>query len=200
MSKVEKIKAEYEEKLRLAEKEDAIERSLNMSLDVSCIGRGTYNKNKIEVYINKPWKLEDSSMLVDKEAMRTIFEVLPITENIENKDYDGLVAPCFVSTKCGYRDKYGEMRINWISGDYEISCNLKIDSELIDNFLHVQKRNVVDTESSTYVSIHESIADGVIPVVPVYNFKKKQISYYGGHNVLIDIDEIKRVLDYLMSL
>lgn len=133
----------------------------------------------------------------DVNDFRKCLELYPITGNIivyTGKGYIKL--PVDISTRKSWGDKNGKISLKYIHKEFVVWVYIDITEELMDIF-DVRKRDVTSSEISTYTSIHEALRRGHKPMVDVFNFKGKQIGFYGGSVTLIDIDEINRVMKIL---
>ncbi len=187
---IEKMKKEFEEKIRKAELENELN---DMSgLDLSIMGKGTYNKQKLRIWIRN----EQSSFL-ELNLVKDIFKKFPITDNIVDSDakFEGM-ALLYLRHSYGDRN-FGTLCVHYISGDYEI--NFDVDIFPISKEFTCRYRDTTDCENSTYTSIHESRARGYVPKVKSFGFNAKYISYYGGSSKLVDNSEVKRLIDVLIN-
>lgn len=133
----------------------------------------------------------------DVNDFRKCLELYPITENIFVYTGNGYIKlPVDISTSKSWGEKNGKISLKYIHNEFIVWVYITITEELMDIF-DVRKRDVTSSEISTYTSIHEARRKGYRPMVDVFNFKSKQIVFYGGHNELIDIDEINRIMRIL---
>lgn len=104
--------------------------------------------------------------------------------------------PYAIVSQKGYGDKFAELGVRWISNEYEVRMTLKIDDLLREEFFNVKRRCPVDSEVSTYTSIHTSHLIGK-DFIPVHDFKKGHLKYYGGVRLLLDKEEISRIIEFI---
>lgn len=194
---IEKMRAEFEEKIRLAE----LENKLNEGVE----GYEIHVNDKIVkdapysywINVRIPYKPRVGFV---EPSISDVADVLKRFQNTRDTVYDNRWSlPFVVHARRSYGDRYGILSLSWISGEYQVNCSLQIDgSDLYDEFFrNISFRPTTSSEDSTYVSIHQSRAEKICPVVPEYNFKAEQKCYYGGVKLLIDLDEIERLIEFI---
>ena len=148
-------------------------------------------KKLIRLYKNGPCKETDVN------DFRKCLKLYPITEDIFVYTGNGYIKlPVDISTSKSWGEKNGKIILKYIYNQFIVCVYITITEELMDIF-DARKRDVTSSETSTYTSIHEARRKGHRPMVDVFNFKSKQIGLYGGHNTLIDVDEINRIMKIL---
>lgn len=187
---IEKMKAEFEEKLRMAELENKLNEGvegyeLHLSKD-----------SKYRILVRLPYDTRTGFNEPSIEHMAEVLRNYPKTEDIVyDRKYN---LPYVIHARRGYGDRYGTLSLSWNSGEYVVRGSLQIDgTDLYDEFFEpVTLRPTTNSENSTYTSIHEAGLIGSY-VVPVYDFKAEQKSFYGGVNLLIDATEAERLIEFI---
>lgn len=130
--------------------------------------------------------------------LRECLKLYPITEeiivNVGNEKYMKL--PIEIESSRSWGDKSGKLSVQYVHDEYVMWISIPITGELV-NIFDIRDRDVNSCEYDTYTSVHEEIRAGYKPTVQVYNFKGEQAVFYGGHNKLIDVDEINRIMKIL---
>lgn len=195
---IEKIKREFTERLAIAELEN--------KLNEGCEGyyfhatkRGIYNRDaEFYIHVSLPSFSEHSAPTL--QQVREVLGKFPVTQMTT---HEGVCTNYLMNTSRHFGDKYGQLSILWQSGKYEVSVSLDIDTnkEMKDEFFRINKRETVESENSTYASIQRYDKQGnyLRYSVPVYDFKKKQKCFYGGHRLLEDNEEVQRIIDYILQ-
>lgn len=187
---IEKMRAELEETIRLAELENKLNEGvegyeLHLSKD-----------SKYRIWVRIPYDTRTGFNEPSIEHMAEVLRNYPKTEDIVyDRRYN---LPYVIHARRGYGDRYGTLSLSWISGEYEVRGSLKIDgSDFYEEFFKsIRHRQTTSCENSTYTSIHEGGLIGK-DIVPEYNFKAEQKCYYGGVRLLIDVDEIERLIEFI---
>lgn len=187
---IEKMRAELEETIRLAE----LENKLNEGVEGYELHLSKDSKYRILVRI--PYDTRTGFNEPSIEHMAEVLRNYPKTEDIVyDRRYN---LPYVIHARRGYGDRYGTLSLSWISGEYEVRGSLKIDgSDFYEEFFKsIRHRQTTSSENATYTSIHEG---GLIGknIVPEYNFKAEQKCYYGGVRLLIDVDEAERLIEFI---
>lgn len=189
---IEKMKAEFAENLELAELENKLSEGLK-GYSISVRKTNTL-RCKYSIWTSMDYVsgigFAEPTLAMGKEML----ERFPMTQEIlyDRKFY----LPYVLHSQKGYGDKFAELTVKWVSGEYEVRMTLKIDDRLREEFFNVTHRCPVDSEVSTYTSIHTSHLIGK-DVIPVYDFKKSQMRYYGGARLLLDREEISRIIEFI---
>ena len=189
---IEKMKAEFAEKLELAELENKLSEGLKgYSISV----RKTNTPGcKYSIYTTMDYVsgrgFVEPTLTMGKEML----ERFPMTQDTL---YDRKVnLPYVIHSRKSYGDKFAELGVRWISNEYEVRMTLKIDDLLREEFFNVKHRCPVDSEVSTYTSIHTGHLIGK-DFIPVYDFKKEHQKYHGGVRLLLDKEEISRIIEFI---
>lgn len=191
---IERMKAAFAEQLELAEKENELSEGLqNYSI---CVGKTNVQGCKYRIWMSMSYVsgvgFAEPTLAMGKEML----ERFPMTKNtLYDKKLD---LPYVIHSQNSYGDRYAELTIKWISGEYEVGACLKIDAQLREEFFNVSRRCAVDSEVSTYTSLHSEHLIGK-PCILVYDFKKEHVKYHGGVRLLTDRDEIARIIDFIKS-
>lgn len=193
---IEKMKAEFAMKLELAELENKLSEGLEgYSIYVREL-RPRTSGCKYAISMRMPYVpgqgFAEPTLAMGKEML----ERFPMTQDTL---YDRKVnLPYAIHTRKGYGDKFGELTVWWVSGEYEVRITLKVDDFLKEGFFNVNHRCPIDSEVSTYTSIIINQLYGKA-VIPVYDFKKSQMRYHGGVRLLLDKEEIMRIIEFIKS-
>lgn len=191
---IEKMKAEFAEKLELAELENKLSEGLK-GYSISAHKTNTPGC-KYSIWSSMDYVSGRGFMEPTLAMGKEMLERFPMTQDTL---YDRKVnLPYVIHTQKGYGDKFAELTIRWVSGEYEVHITLKVDDFLKEGFFNVNHRCPVDAEVSTYTSIHTGhLYDKAF--IPVYDFKKSQMRYYGGVRLLLDKEEISRIIEFIKS-
>lgn len=186
LNDIEKMRREFDEKLANAIKENELNEGIE-GYELR-INKGTIMMHKS--YIS-------GVVSPSREQISEVLRKFPMTEaTLYDKKYE---LPYVIHSSQHYGDKCGKLSIQWKYNEYTICVSMDIDKEIINEFFNVSKRETVDSENTTYASIQQYDKRGQICryYVPVYNFKQQQQKYYGGTNLLLDEEEIFRIVDYI---
>jgi hypothetical protein len=186
-----KMKAEFEEKLALAIKEN----ELNEGIDGYQLRLDKYNGVSWGVV----YKSGVGFVTPTLAQVGDILTRFPMTKNsLHNKICE---VPYVIRSRNSYGSREPEMSIEWISGEHEVCISLPIDDELCKEFFKISTRETTDCENSTYASIqhYDELGRRRYYSVSVFNFLKSQKRYHGGVNLLTDIDEINRIINYIKA-
>lgn len=188
---IEKMKAEFEEKLALAIKEN----ELNKDIDGYALSLDKYNCVH--------WKVEyRSGVGFVNPTLPQVADILKRFPMTKHTLYDkSIELPYVIHSRNSYGDRTPEMSIKWLSGEYELYISLPIDDELCKEFFRISTRETTNCENSTFASIQHYDERGrrCRYNVWVFYFLKSQKRYYGGVNLLTDIDEINRIINYIKA-
>lgn len=188
---IEKMKAEFEEKLALAIKENELNADINGY------------QLKLDEYNRVSWGVVyKSGVGFVTPTLAQVADILSRFPMTKNTLYDKAVEmPYVIHSSNSYGDRNPEMSIRWISGEYEVRISLPIYDELCKEFFKISTRWTTDSENSAYASIQHYDERGCRRCysVRVFNFLKSQKNYYGGVNLLTDIDEINRIINYIKA-
>lgn len=191
---IEKMKAEFAEKLELAELENKLSDGLK-GYSISANKTRTPGC-RYSIFMSMPYVsgrgFVEPTLTMGKEML----ERFPMTQETlyDRKFY----LPYAIVSQKSYGDKFAELGVSWISNEYEVRITLKIDDRLREEFFNVKRRCPVDSEVSTYTSIHTGHLIGK-DVIPVYDFKKEHLKYHGGVRLLLDREEISRIIEFIKS-
>lgn len=191
---IEKMKAEFAEKLELAELENKLSDGLK-GYSISANKTRTPGC-RYSIYMSMSYVLGQGFVEPTLAMGKEMLERFPMTqETLYNKKFN---LPYVIHSQKGYGDKFAELNVNWVSGEYKVRMTLKIDDRLREEFFIVSHRYPVESEVSTYTSIHTNhLFDKAF--IPVYDFKKEHLKYHGGVRLLLDREEILRVIDFIKT-
>lgn len=189
---IEKMKREFEEKLALAIKENEINEGIEeYKLRLT-------DRNRI--YIPSEYVSLKGFVKPSIQNVADLLNRFPKNKNTlygNNKEFD---LPYICYSKRSYGDKSGEFSIYWTHNEYEVGATMEIDNFIPEFFIR-GTRETNECENSTYASIQRFDSNGYYCMysVPVYDFKKRQQCYYGGGRLLLDIEEIERIVNFIKS-
>ena len=192
------MRLEFEKKIKEAEIENKLSEPFE-DCYFSVLKQIRQSTNKSDKYktlvrLYKDKISEDTNI----NDLRECLKLYPITEeiivNVGNEKYMKL--PIEIESSRSWADKSGKLGIEYVHDEYVIWITIPITTELV-NIFEIIDRDVDSCEYDTYTSIHEAIRAGYKPTVQTYYFKGKQVAFYEGHNKLIDVDEINRIMKIL---
>lgn len=188
MNDIEKMKAEYEQKIKWAEIENELSKKLPEGTQISIIGKSLTQKGKLQTSIRG----ENWSRGLTEQQVGELMLAFPVTE--KSRTYVG---------KDQYSEKEYEMQthrylncpntdlnISWISGELAISLELKVElcSDEIKQFFTRTSRNVNHEWHGTRARWNKHLRDNF----PFYTF-----AY--GHTVKFEGGYHKQVSDSALS-
>lgn len=191
---IEKMKAEFAKKLEQAELENKLSEGLK-GFSISVGGTNVPGCSH-SLWMRMPYisgqGFADPTLAMGKEML----ERFPMTQDtLYDRKFN---LPYVVHSRKSYGDRFAELTVGWISNEYNVRVTLMARDFLCGDFFNIRKRCPVDTEVSTYVAITQNGLVGR-DVIDVYDFKKKQQAYYGGVRLLLDKDEIMRVVEFIKT-
>ncbi len=138
---IEKIKAEYEEKIQNAiESNKIIDILGDETLNIAILGRSAYCNDKKHLYI-KPDNFREELTI---EQVGMIITKLPSTQKfpIDKNNAKGLEFDYDACIKSSYNDSYSYLDISYFSGDYYISLEfpIELNKELNGFFIDTTRR------------------------------------------------------------
>lgn len=142
MNDIEKMKVEYEQKIKWAEMENELSKKLPKGVRISIIGNSLTQKGKLHTLISS----EDWSRGLTEQQVGELMLAFPVTEKsrtyvgndqYSEKDYE-------MQTHRYVHVHYTELRISWISGELDISVDVRLDycSEEIRQFFIYDRRRL----------------------------------------------------------
>lgn len=134
MNDIEKMKAEYEQKIKFAEMENELSKKLPEGTRISIIGNSLTQKGKLQTSIRS----EDWGRGLTEQQVGELMLAFPVTEKsriyvgknqYSEKEYE------MDTHRCAHV-LYTELSISWISGELDISVDVRLDdcSEEIKQF------------------------------------------------------------------
>lgn len=188
MNDIEKMKAEYEQKIKWAEMENELSKRLPEGTRISIIGKSSTQKGKLQTSMRS----EDWSRGLTEQQVGELMLTFPVTE--KSRTYVGLDQ---------YSEKEYEMQthrylhcphtdlcISWISGELDISLELKVElcSDEIKQFFTRTSRDVNYEWHGTRTRWNKHLRDNF----PFYTFAYGSIvRFCGGYH--------KQVSDFALS-
>lgn len=179
---IEKIKAEYEEKIQNAiEANGIIDYIGDDSLCINIMGRSYEDKSKKRLYIRpdnfrKELTIEQAGMILSK---------YPVTQKtvIDKNNAIGLEFDYDASISRSYNDRCSYLEIDWFSGEYELSVKLAIEgNEMLNGYFTDTTRAIDPIEIRTHYVVsrpNRRAADVRIPIKVFAN--GEYIRYQMGH-------------------
>lgn len=194
---IEKMRKEFEEKIQIALLENELSEPLgDCYLRFIHLDKHSSDEPKKLFHLYKDDKVGEVVVADIKKCMEMYPATSGINVHIGNSKYIEL--PFYVRSLKSYGDKQGKLDISYIHNDIVVWMSLPIVGDLLD-FFRVHKRNPVDSETSTYVSLVEARHKGLDIRIDNYNFKANQVGFYSGRNTLVDPVEINRIIEYIMK-
>lgn len=185
MKDLEKMRAEFEQKLKLAEIENEFEGKYHVSCvvfesggNIHVCSHGTVDFNNIagEILRDLP---ADTPHIINDTAIGTNN---PIEELYKLESHRG------------YTDSFSKLNVKFANKGIWYTITLKIDGvEALEQFFNAGYRKMVDTEISTYRPIRNGRLVEDLNI-PCRTFKCSQITYYGGHYVCTDHEAIRDII------
>lgn len=188
MKDLEKMRKEFEQKLRFAEMENDFEQKFGISCHVfECMGKilctCKTDNNEIAGRILREIPAE-KELFLDKTA----------TNKGENKHFYHL------TSSREYHDSKSTLKIEFVSGEIEYWVEVPIDgNEAIDKFFDSGMRKMADHELSTYKPVRRGRICREYEL-PCKRFKfSHYIQYSGGHFVAQNISAIDEIVNALKN-
>lgn len=151
MKDIEKLKREYEQKLRYAELENRYNESLEKEgIQLSIIGESCMTKGKLHVVFHTV----DYNGELNTQQAQTILNEFPSTEDCETyvgkSQYDRL--PYVLETHRGPHDAKTSLSFRWIYEDMDCSFDMDIDETdpNVMQFFTTRNRALTQSEISAY--------------------------------------------------
>lgn len=182
MKDIEKMRAKFEEEVRLAELGNKFE--TEYGIGPSVFRSGGYDFIHVTC--------------VNELAARILSEIEPDTEIVLN---DSTLEPIKgyyeLRSERRYSDKASTLEIEFIKGEVKYWLSLQIDSnELLEPFFRSATRPIVETELSTY---HPTDSRGLLYRdlrIPSKRFNSPNVvNYYGGSQKLVDPEEARIIVE-----
>lgn len=180
---IEKLKAEFEAKIKNAEESNSIldilgDYSLNVSIDnISYLQKG---KKALRI---RPQEILGKLTI---QQVGVVLSKFPSTEKVRERGVDGkdVWLDYKLSTERRYGSSFTELHIWYISGEYDISICFPIElyNELNGCFLD-SSRKVEQSEITTYYIVSKPHMKSKDVTVPMKVFAKGEYVKYVGGNV-----------------
>ena len=176
MNDIEKMKAEFAEKLRIAQLEND-EMARNGGIPVSVNGESYRKNGKTALGLGGILKGLSTKQVHD------ILQTYPWTEDIDThvgtSGYTKLPYDMYVLNGPNQTDR---LAVNYISGDYEISFYMKIDTQDPDvmQFFDRKTRHLSDSEFSTYYKVKTRWNKDAIERFPYLTFNCGHVVKFQG--------------------
>lgn len=186
MKDIEKMRAEFEEKIRLAEMENDFENRYGIKVGVFHVNG--YDMVHIEC---------------DNEtAKRVLNEFEADTEWAIDHERDS--KHMYKYRLCSimrYSDRYSKLEIEFINKGVKYWIDLAIDgNELLVPFFRRTHRTITETELSTWHPVNHQGTLYRDMQIPQMSFNSQNVKrYYGGDQLLVDGDEIDRIINAIKN-
>ena len=141
MNDLEKMKAEYEQKIKWAEMENELSKKLPEGTRISIIGKSLTQKGKLQTSIRS----ENWSRGLTEQQVGELILAFPVTE--KSRTYVGKdqysEKEYIMQTHRYAHAYYTELSISWISGELDISVVVRLDNcsdEIKQFFIYDRRR------------------------------------------------------------
>lgn len=188
MKDLEKLKSEFDKKLKFAEIENQMESKFGCEFMVL----GRINKEGVRI-IAKTDDLHIASELL-KEFPSDEEQVLDASARNPQGTVFGLYK---AKAERGFRDTYTKLKITWLYKGNEFEFELKIDGdELLEQFFVNDQRKMTSIECETYKPMRRGhiVRDMDLPIK---RFLCNQIAYQGGYR---SATEPERIMDIVNAI
>lgn len=182
MKDIEKMKREFEQKLKLAELENKLEVEIGCTFSVfDGYGRTYAHAKNIEL----------------SQAARLLATYAP-TENVElDSTATARATKSYVyrvEAERRYSDHFTSLVISWVSNNIHFQFTMPIDgNERLAQFFTDGQREMTRTEQSTYKPTRGNKLVYNL-TLPIKRFKCEYIEYQGGHLSLLNTNEIDKII------
>ena len=192
MNDIEKMKAEYEQKLKWAEMENELSKKLPEGTQISIIGKSLTQKGKLHTSIRS----EDWSHGLTEQQVGELMLAFPVTEKsriyvgqdqYSEKDYE-------METHRYIHLPTTDLSISWISGELDISLELKVElcSDEIKQFFTRTSRNVNHEWRGTRTRWNKHLRDNF----PFYTFAYGHtVRFYGGYHKQVSDSALSDIVE-----
>lgn len=178
---IEKIKAEYEQKIQ-----NAIE--ANQILDL--IGDETFRVSISKSFTSKGKKTlrfyaEEVCGKLGIEKVGLVLSKLPVTEKISVpiENYNRIPMEYALKTNRGYKDNYATLSIRYIHNEYEVDLDLPIEpNKELNGYFSDGLRDVTESEITTYYIVSKPGRRAADVRIPIKLFANGDyVRFQGGH-------------------
>lgn len=186
MKDIEKMKAEFEEQLRLAKIGNEFEEKF-------CVESTVFRSCGHDMVHVK---------CTNHKACQLLNALQPTEEwHIDHDKNSKHIDKYRLESRRGYADRQSTLEIEFVSDGILYWMTMPIDNNpLLEPFFNGTTRPIVDTELSTY---HPTNSSGLLDSglrIPKKCFKSTQvINYYGGSQLLVDPDEIDMIINAIKN-
>lgn len=193
MNDLAKMRADFEKKIKLAEKENFFEEKYGVNFYVFDLQT---EPEKIRVHVSENY--------ATVEVAKRLLEDFPaeglMVLNASAISAGDIYYKYRIGAKRGYSDRCSIMEIEWQNGGNQYGINLKIEeTPLLHAFFNHSFRQVSDSELSTY---HPTDAHGRLNrdcKIPCVNFPTTQINYSGGYRNCTDTGTIDEIINAILN-
>ena len=189
MKDLEKIKREYEEKLRLAELANNFERVT--SIEPNVFHSGDYDFISVKGY----------DIATIARVLKEYPADAPIVLNasaIHIGDKHGMY---HLSSRRDYNDKASRLEIEYYNNNVKFWLDININgNEVLEQFFTDSYRTIEDTELSTYHPVNHEGKLYHDMRIPCKKFKNRNVeTYYKSVEVLLDENEIDNIINAIKN-
>lgn len=197
MNDIEKMKVEYEQKIKWAEMENELSKKLSEGTRISIIGKSLTQKGKLQTSIRS----ENWGRGLTEQQVGELMLTFPVTEKSRTyvgkgqyleKDYE-------MNTHRYAHTYYTELSISWISGELDISVSVRLDNysdEIKQFFIYDRRRLDYDElrygdKPETYLSFYTFAYGHVVRFSGGYH---KQVSDSALNDI---VEKFKYLAEYV---
>ena len=186
MNDINKMRAGFEEKIRLAEMENDFENRYGIKVGV--FNMGDYDMVHIECD-NETAKRLLNELEADKEWA---------IDHERDSKHMYKYRLCSIRR---YSDQYSKLEIEFINKDVKYWIDLPIDgNELLMPFFRRTRRTITETELSTWHPVNNQGTLDRDMQIPQMSFNSQNVKrYYGGDQLLVDGEEIERIINAIKT-
>ena len=193
MNDLAKMRADFEKKIKLAEKENFFEQKYGVNFYVFDLQT---EPDKIRVHVSENY----ATVEVAKRLLQDFPAEGLMVLNASAISAGDIYYKYKIGARRGYSDRCSIMEIEWQNGGNQYGINLKIEeTPLLQDFFKHSFRRVSDSEVTTY---HPTDASGRLDRgarIPCVNFPTTQMSYSGGYRNCTDTGVIDEIINAILN-
>ena len=195
MNDLEKMRKEFESKLKLAEKENEMESRFG----VEFFAINLWKKSSMTIYPRNEADLDLAKRLLNEFPADTEIALDASATNPLGNTFHKY----HLSSDRGYRDQYSVLEFEWICQGDSYNMKMRIDgNEVLEQFFNNTQRNISESELSTYKPTdkwHHVIYDTTKVQIPQRRFNCEQIRYSGGICSATDAKFIDQIIEAIKN-
>lgn len=184
MNDIAKMRAEFEQKLQWAELENEHNERLEPEkVSLHIVGHSITQKGKLQAYFEP----ERFGTLPNVKA-GMVLSMYPVTEDLTtfvgHDTYEQMMYR--LETRRSPRDPWTILKIEWISGDFDLSCEVALDGsdESVMQFFQKRHRTLEESEISSYGIQKTRYNKDTRDFFPHLGFASGTQTHFKGGNVL----------------